>query len=246
MAITTGAITTAYCYDGVSTLSIARPSGVVNGDVLLTIISKQNTTAPSCSGWVTISTASTTPGTNLSSRAAYKIITDIDSEPASYVWTLSNNYRTSASTIVLSGVDLDNPIDASAAATVGINYASASHYASSIDIATEGALQVSCVFHSFYIAHLTEPYGTRWCSYRAATNYIYMASNFYTASVGATGNVYWSGIASSAAEWHMYNFAFKPAAESGGYANDVFGVASANIGKVFGVETANIDKVFGA
>ena len=35
-------------------------------------------------------------------------------------------------------------------------------------------------------------------------------------------------------------------ASASGYANDVFGVASANIGKVFSVETANIDKVFGS
>lgn len=31
-----------------------------------------------------------------------------------------------------------------------------------------------------------------------------------------------------------------------GYANDVFGVASANIGSVFGVATANISEVFGS
>lgn len=90
-------------------LTINKPTGVVEGDVMLVNIAKENngTTNPSLSGWTLIAGAAIN-GSDIRGAVLYKVAGA--SEPANYTFALGTNTNDAVGSIVaFSGVDVSGP-----------------------------------------------------------------------------------------------------------------------------------------
>ena len=99
---------------GSTSLSISKPTGVAQGDVMLATVTATGTgtvTAPS--GWTVVK--NTTQGTALRQATYYKVAGA--SEAASYSWSLGTSRATAGGIVDYSGVNQTAPVDASASAT---------------------------------------------------------------------------------------------------------------------------------
>lgn len=99
---------------GATSLSINKPTGVAQGDVMLATVTATGTgaiTAPS--GWTVVT--NTTQGTTLREATYYKVAGA--SEGASYSWSLGTSRSTSGGIVDYSGINQTAPVDASATAT---------------------------------------------------------------------------------------------------------------------------------
>jgi hypothetical protein len=99
---------------GTTSLSVNKPTGVAQGDVMLATLTATGTgsiTAPS--GWTAITNA--TQGTALRQATYYKVAGA--SEGSSYSWGLGTSRSTSAGIVAYRGVNQTAPVDASATAT---------------------------------------------------------------------------------------------------------------------------------
>ncbi len=94
-----------------STLTISKPAGVVQGDIMLVNIATMGTaSAASLSGWTVIRTASLSTSPRRYASVLYKIAGA--SEPASYSFaTGSGTIGASGGIVAFSGVDNANPFD---------------------------------------------------------------------------------------------------------------------------------------
>lgn len=93
-------------------LAIARPAGVVAGDIMLVNIAKggNRTTNPSSSGWILIDGRSLAGGTERHGAVLYKIATA--TEPANYTFALGGGTNSASGGIIaFSGVDNTTPFD---------------------------------------------------------------------------------------------------------------------------------------
>jgi hypothetical protein len=93
-------------------VTIAKPTGVVNGDVLVAQINADLNpdVATPPTGWL----PAITPRSNATGNrlfAYYKVVTDAASEPTSYTWTMSTAVRWNAVLADFHGVDTANPWD---------------------------------------------------------------------------------------------------------------------------------------
>jgi hypothetical protein len=98
---------------GTTSLTINKPTGVAQGDVLLATVTATGTgtlTAPS--GWTAVQ--DTTQGTAIRQLTYYKVAGA--SEPSSYSWGLGTSRKASGGVIDYRGVNQAAPIDASASA----------------------------------------------------------------------------------------------------------------------------------
>lgn len=94
---------------GSTTLTIPKPAGTVEGDLLVAQVAARGGTGVSVTapaGWTLIDTA--TNGTNINQTLYWK--TAGGSEPANYDFTLSNSQKTAGGIIALTGADSTNPI----------------------------------------------------------------------------------------------------------------------------------------
>ena len=99
---------------GATTLVVTKPSGVVEGNVMIATVAAKETgavTAPS--GWTAI--LNLTQATALRQVTYYKVATA--SEPASYSWSLGTSRAASGGIAAYSGVNATVPVDATASAT---------------------------------------------------------------------------------------------------------------------------------
>lgn len=99
---------------GSTSLSITKPTGVAQGDVMLAAVTATGTgtvTAPA--GWTVVK--NTTQGTTLRQAVYYKVAGA--SEGASYSWGLGTSRSTSGGIIDYRGANQTAPVDASATAT---------------------------------------------------------------------------------------------------------------------------------
>ena len=96
-----------------ATLTIAKPAGVVAGDILIVTIAQNGTAGlsnPTSAGWTLIDGANLAGGTNRRAAVLYKLAGA--AEPANYVFTLDpQSDRTVGTIAAFSGVDLANPFD---------------------------------------------------------------------------------------------------------------------------------------
>ncbi len=99
---------------GSTSLSITKPAGVAQGDVMLaTITATGNGAVTAPSGWTVVK--NTTQGTTLRQAVYYKVAGA--GEGASYSWGLGTSRSTSGGIVDYSGVNQTAPIDATATAT---------------------------------------------------------------------------------------------------------------------------------
>ena len=113
-AIAFVAATSAQNSSGATTLVISKPTGVVEGHVMIaTVTAKETGTITAPSGWTVIKNL--TQGTTLRQVTYYKVATA--SEAASYSWSLGSTRAASGGIVDYSGVNQTVPIDASASAS---------------------------------------------------------------------------------------------------------------------------------
>ena len=102
--------------DQATSLTITKPAGTTNGDVLIAVISaRPNTvtiTAPT--GFALINRQNNTGGSANAVAMYWKLAAS--GEPANYTWTISANTGNAGGIMAFSGVDNANPINASAGA----------------------------------------------------------------------------------------------------------------------------------
>jgi hypothetical protein len=99
---------------GATTLVVTKPSGVVEGNVMVATVTVKETGAVTPpSGWTAI--LNLTQGTALRQVTYYKVATA--SEPSSYSWSLGTSRAASGGIADYSGVNPTVPVDATASAT---------------------------------------------------------------------------------------------------------------------------------
>jgi hypothetical protein len=99
---------------GATTLVVTKPSGVVEGNVMIaTVTAKETGALTPPSGWTAI--LNLTQGTALRQVTYYKVATA--SEPSSYSWGLGTSRAASGGIAAYSGVNPTVPVDATASAT---------------------------------------------------------------------------------------------------------------------------------
>ena len=108
-------------YAGTTGITVDKPTGLVDGDVLVAFISAGDDPggAFTCSGWTNPSGYSgaadyqTTPGNDGSSAVLIKVITDAASEPSTYTFVNTNSSSINIAGFIaaFSGVDNSSPID---------------------------------------------------------------------------------------------------------------------------------------
>ncbi|MCK4902699.1 MAG: cadherin-like domain-containing protein, partial [Thermoplasmatales archaeon] len=198
----------------VSSLTINKPAGLQDNDVLFAFIVKRDDpsiTGPS--GWTEDTQQNTITGDDLSSGIWYKIVTDAASEPTSYTWT-GDRERWSGGIAILRGVNTSNPIDAPTSQDAGTNNANPT--CPSITTNTDMAMVFACAaLTKGDVTSSTPPTGTtkQWELFNRNANSL--CANFTQIIAGAIGNKTWStnGGAVNDEEWHTYQVAFRPAYE---------------------------------
>ena len=132
--------TTARTSSKSSSLTIARPSGVVGGHVMIAALTPRlspsgTITAPL--GWTLIRRDKNIGGTSLSQALFYKVVSTL--EPSSYTWRFSSNVGATGGITAFGGVDTVAPV----AANSGLYSANASLIAApSVTTGVDGTLVV--------------------------------------------------------------------------------------------------------
>jgi PKD repeat protein len=141
--VTAGSTTTASAATANAKVTITKPAGVANGDVLIAQVTADG--APSVSaapaGWTTVvSPMSISSGARVFVYS--HVVTNAGAEPASYTWTLSAAQKWGAVLSGFHGVDTTTPFDTAAATKVDTTYGATSLAVPSVTTATAGAMLV--------------------------------------------------------------------------------------------------------
>lgn len=101
-----------------TSLVVTMPTGLVNGDVIVVWLTSNNGSWNSLTGWVSTGAlfGSTSPG-NPRSFAAYHIVTNAGTEPATYTFTMTTAQTATAKARAYVGVDTTNVLDGGVAST---------------------------------------------------------------------------------------------------------------------------------
>ena len=216
---------------GTTGLSINKPSGVVNGDILVAFIAAGDEAGGAyvCSGWTRASgtgsgAMATTVGNDIGTTVLFKLITDAGNEPSSYIFTntdTAGRNRTGFIVCVQSGQLSDSNVDELTQQS-GTNDWTPTH----INITT-GVDNCLCLF--FHTGNVrtaaaktagapATPEGTALigsiCESRTTRNYSESEAAYYQAgSAGAVTVGAWTGTPDdSASEWHVYSVSVAPLA----------------------------------
>ncbi|MDN3935306.1 PKD domain-containing protein [Arthrobacter sp. YD4] len=208
--ITVGASSTAVATTASSTVSLAKPSGVAAGDVLVAAITADlgpSVTAPA--GWTPIVNGL---GINSSASSGAKVFSYYhvvgSADPASYSWTLSTAVKWGAGVTAYRGVNTTTPLDSSVATTVNTTYSATSITAPSITTASNGAMLIGGVGFDSSSPGATPPGGwtERW---ESSGGQIGELADAPQANAGASGTATWTfGTAKAVGVWRT---ALKPA-----------------------------------
>jgi len=194
-----------------TSLTINKPAGLQDGDVLFAfIVKRDNVVFSGSAGWVEDSQHLTAAGDDLSSGIYYKVVTDAAGEPASYTWT-GDREEWSGGIIILRGVDNNNPIDKTTSHANGTNDATPT--CPSITTSTDRAMVFACcAMTRGDVSSSTAPAGTtkQWDEYINNANGF--CANFTQTTAGATGDKTWTTDGGDDdEEWHTYQVAFRVA-----------------------------------
>jgi chitinase len=146
-SFTTGAPITTIAFRSQSTqlasnsasITIAKPSGAMQGDLLLGHIANGNDlTITPPSGWILLDANSVTTGNGFGQASYYKIAGA--SEPANYTWSSSGTNYLAGAILAYSGVNSSNPINAHGGRA---DASSTSHSTPTITTTVDGSVIVS-------------------------------------------------------------------------------------------------------
>jgi len=205
MAITFVASATKTYGSTQSSITIDKPTGTAEDDVLIATLHMASTGVTAPSGWTLILENDDT-GNGVDIRSYYKAAGA--SEPADYTWTLDTNKDVAGVVMTLRGVNTASPIDAQSGAadqTGTGTTATASSITTTADgawyffVATGKDSSLSWTPEFWMTERFDDGTGTR----------IGFVASYETPTAGATGDV--SGYLSTSAPWICHMFAVAPA-----------------------------------
>lgn len=211
---------------GTTGITVTKPSGLADGDVLVAFISAGDDPGGdfTCSGWTNpsgysgASSYQTTPGNDGNSAVLIKVVTDAASEPSSYTFvnTNSGNINIAGFVAAFSGVDNSTPID-DIESTTGTN-----DWTPTVDALTtvvDGEMMVTC--HAGLIGGASSktagaPSGmTLVGTIAESRNTGLFISSEMAYAIQTTAGTFspgsWTGTPDdSSSEWHKYTIALNP------------------------------------
>lgn len=205
-------------------ITIARPAGLADDDVLYCIITKDwsGGAAWALSGWTRVAEQNTTAGRDGESAIMRKVISTASSEADEYTFTNgdSDPRDVIALCFIVRGADTTTPEDVTTTESNGVDNDNPS--SPSITPTTDGCLiiPVSCLFAAQNSGYVTWAAPTNYAINGPAQSYgttsqeveNCVASDIQV-SAQATGAIAWNNTAvSNLAEWHTYTVAVKPGA----------------------------------
>lgn len=132
-----------------TSLAVNRPTGLANGDVLITTCGTDTLTSLEPSGFTWIANAVTTANEDVT--VAYKVVTNAAGEPATYTWTGLGG-RSSIAMTAYRGVDNATPLDIAAVTNTGTGSVSLS-----ATTVTNGAMVYATAIGDWSTATMTVP-----------------------------------------------------------------------------------------
>jgi hypothetical protein len=173
-----------------TTVTIDRPAGVADGDVLIGQITADNnpdvTSAPA--GWSTV-LAPRSASTMARLFVYYHVVTDASTEPATYTWQLSSAQKWNAGLADFQGVDPTTPFDTAASGATA--FGTSTIAVPGVTTVTPGALVVGGIGVDSGSATVTQPTG--WTEALESTG-AQVTETAYQArpTAGATGTATWT------------------------------------------------------
>lgn len=187
-AVTAGAVTSASGATAATSVTVTRPAGLAEGDVLIAQITADSapTISAAPAGWSTVVAPLSTYGARV--FVYYKVV-GTATEPASYTWTLSSAQKWNAAISSYSGVDGADPFDGAASTSVS-NTSRSSVAVPSVTTTVAGAMVVGGVGVNSGGTSVTPP--TDWTEAVEATG-VQTTELAHVArpTTGATGTATW-------------------------------------------------------
>jgi len=128
-----------------STVTLPKPSGVVNGNALVATFTADNLpTATAPAGWTQI-VAPQSIGSGARLFSYLHVVTDAAAEPAFYTWGLSSSQKWGGTLAAFHNVDPVNPLDTTVATVTDATYTRSTLTVPAVTTQTAGAMVVSGV-----------------------------------------------------------------------------------------------------
>jgi hypothetical protein len=198
MAIVRGNVPAAVGANLVTSVAVNKPTGLVNGDIIVVGVAKANADAVTKpSGFVDI--ALVTGQAAVTTYGYYKVITNAGGEPATYTFSWTNTSRATGESVAYSGVDNTTPIDVTAS-TLAQGSGSASLVLPSITTVTNGAMLISGAGQdSSGTGTMTQPGSMGQVQVALSAGKCFTMADELAATAGATGTRTWTGSSSTLA-----------------------------------------------
>ncbi|MCW2574147.1 MAG: hypothetical protein JWR66_177 [Modestobacter sp.] len=197
--VAVGASSTAVSATAVTGVTIARPTGVAGGTLLIAQITADGApglaTVPA--GWTPVLANPLSISGNARVLVYSHVVADLAAEPSSYTWQLSAAQKWNAGMTAFAGVDAASPFDTAASTAVNTNYSATTLTVPGITTVTAGAVLIGGVGLDSKSVGVTQPAGwtEAWESTGGQVSELAQRSG---GSVGATGPVTWSMSAGTA------------------------------------------------
>ena len=198
--VTAGSSTVAGSSAAVTAVSVERPAGVLDGDVLITQITTDNgpSVGAAPAGWSPVVSPLSTYGARV--FVYFHVVAEAAAEPSSYSWQLSSAQKWNAVVGAFHGVDAAAPFDGEGS-TSAVWTSRTTVPVPGVTTSTAGAMLVGGVGVNSGSVGVTEPGG--WTEAAEATGVQVSELAFVSRpTVGPTGDAVWSlGRVHQAAGW---------------------------------------------
>ncbi|MEX5718236.1 PKD domain-containing protein [Geodermatophilus maliterrae] len=191
-AVTAGPSGTAVSLTAVPDVTVPRPAGVADGDVLIAQITTDN--APSIgsapAGWTPVLSAPVSIGGGARVFVYSHVVTSAAAEPASYTWQLSAAQKWGAVVGSFRGVNRATPLDTAPVTAVDRTFAASSLTLPGVTTVTPGALLVGGIGLDSSAAGIEPPSGWTEIGESSGAQAAELASRA-TTTAGPSGSATW-------------------------------------------------------
>ncbi|MBB3083226.1 PKD domain-containing protein [Geodermatophilus sabuli] len=190
--VTAGASATAVSTTAAADVTMPRPTGLADGDVLIAQITADN--APSMSsvpaGWTPVLAAPVSIGSGARVFVYSRMVTSPATEPASYTWRLSAAQKWGAVVGSFRGVDRTTVFDTAPVTAVDRTYTASSLTLPGVTTVTEGAMLIGGIGLDSSAAGIEPPTGWAEVGESSGAQTAELAHRT-PATVGASGSATW-------------------------------------------------------
>jgi PKD repeat protein len=191
-AVTAGPSGTAVSLTAVPDVTVPRPTGIADGDVLIAQVTTDN--APSISsapaGWTPVLTGPVSIGSGARVFVYSHVVTSAAAEPVSYTWRLSAAQKWGAVVGSFRGVDPTTPLDTAPVTAVDRTFTASSLTLPGVTTATPGAMLVGGIGLDSSAAGIEPPTGWTELGESSGAQAAELASRA-TATAGPSGSATW-------------------------------------------------------